>query len=328
MTEIIDYADLVHVCPDEAKCTVDEATGQGECKLDPPPPGTDAWHEIVTASKVAGIMGLSPWESPMSLWHKMKGTVTREDDINIGAKERGNYLEGGILRWWVDKRPEYDRVVAQWYSEKDGWAGATLDGLATGPDVPTAIVEVKTSSSSDSWGKQGTDQIPDHYLAQVDWQFLMVPDAKVAYVAALLGPRMLFHEYVVQRDDERIARLEWAATVFRWSLSAEEPPPLDDTVATHTTLKALHPLIEKDEDVEVDRDFARRFLGAVADAKAADSAERSARSAMLAEMTHARRALCDGKVVARRQGNKSGVSLVSVGKLENYVDSGVSDSVS
>jgi len=36
-------------------------------------PGSAGWYQFMTASKVAAAMGLSPYESPFSLWHRMAG---------------------------------------------------------------------------------------------------------------------------------------------------------------------------------------------------------------------------------------------------------------
>lgn len=34
---------------------------------DPPAPGTDEWRSILSASKIAAVLGISPWQSPYSL---------------------------------------------------------------------------------------------------------------------------------------------------------------------------------------------------------------------------------------------------------------------
>ena len=36
-------------------------------------PGSASWLRQVTASKVAAILGVSPWHSPLSMWRLMKG---------------------------------------------------------------------------------------------------------------------------------------------------------------------------------------------------------------------------------------------------------------
>ena len=34
------------------------------------PPGSDEWRKYMTASKIAAVMGHSPYESRFSLWHR------------------------------------------------------------------------------------------------------------------------------------------------------------------------------------------------------------------------------------------------------------------
>ena len=92
----------------------------------PPAPGTEEWMRLVTASKVAAITGNSPWQSPFSLWHRMKGNIGDRGG-NEGAKERGQFLEQGVLDWWAFKHPEYTEIVPQHYAMLGEWAAATLD---------------------------------------------------------------------------------------------------------------------------------------------------------------------------------------------------------
>ena len=58
-------------------------------------PGSDRWNSLVTASKVSAILGLSPYESPRSLWHKMRGDIPAQPQTR--AQARGTHLEAGIL---------------------------------------------------------------------------------------------------------------------------------------------------------------------------------------------------------------------------------------
>ena len=39
-------------------------------------PGSPDWQTRMTASKVAAVLGLSPWESRFSLWHRMSGLIS------------------------------------------------------------------------------------------------------------------------------------------------------------------------------------------------------------------------------------------------------------
>ncbi len=286
-----------------------------------PAPGSAEWLKLVTASKVAAILGVSPWESPRSIWHKMRGDVV-EPQRESSVMSRGHYLESGVLAWWRDRHPEFIIVDPQRYVTRDDlpWAAATLDGLAWryDPDddaqdqmpIETVIVEVKTSSKSDEWGQPGTDEIPTHILTQVYFQLAMTPQAVRAYVA-VLGPFLEFAEYVVERDEAIQTDLIARCAAFYASLSSDTPPDLDDSLATFETLKALHPDIDKGARAEIPPEVAAEYVAAVTDAKAAAAREVGAKSALLDAMGDAQYATTNGVRVARRQPNRFGVSLIA-----------------
>lgn len=287
-----------------------------------PAPGTREWQKLVTASKVAGIVGLSPWESPRSVWHTLRGEVPSDDGRNAGAKARGHYLEDGILRWWRDQHPEFPRVLPQHYETLGDWAAATPD-LACWEwpncDVPQVVVDAKTSRDDSEWGRPGTDEVPAYYLAQLQWQ-MHVTGARRAYIA-LLTTFLDLREYVVDYDAVTAAGLERIARAF-WE-STQDPdaaPPLDDTVATFDTMRRLHTGISKDTAVELDATTARAFVTATTGLKDAQAADRHARSQVLEAMGDARLATYQGVTIARRQPNGNGISLVAVAKTLPQTD--------
>ena len=284
--------------------------------MNAPTPGSPEWLRLVTASKVAAIIGVSPYDSPRSMWHKMRGDVT-DDRPESAAMSRGNYLEAGVLDWWEGRHEEYrtTEVRRQFYATRPDlpWAAATLDGLGVDPFGEVSVVEVKTTSRMDDWGTPGTDEIPTHYLTQVYWQLAMVPEATRAYVA-VLGPFLEFAEYVVERDEAIQADLIARCRAFYDSLAGDERPALDDHVATFDVLKRLHPDIDRDAAVDLPDDLAAEYVaatGAVDDAKARATA---AQSRVLDAMQDARLAVAGGVTIARRQPNRYGVSLVRVAK--------------
>ena len=285
--------------------------------MNAPAPGSPEWQRLMTASKVAAVLGLSPWQSPRSLWHQMRGELPRDEGNN--ATRRGQYLESGVLAWFAD-RHDADLEWAKWEEQayrvhpENPWAAATLDALGEDEHGNVAAVEIKTAASSDDWGQPGTDEIPAYYAAQVMWQ-MWVAGADIAYVAVLFGrPRLDFAEYVVQRDDALIAAIVDKCRTFYDSLTSDVPPPLDDTVATYDAVRRLHPDIDRDTSVELTEDEARAFTLSKSQLDLWDAQHRAAKSVVLDRMGRAQKATHAGQVVARRQPNKYGVSLVAVAK--------------
>jgi putative phage-type endonuclease len=272
----------------------------------------------MTASKAAAVLGLSPWQSPYSLWREMRGDVPLEDISGRPAVIRGHLLEAACLEWWLSQHePEgWIENTRQPWMTVDGldWAAATPDMLASrrvdGPE--TLIVEAKTAARTDGWGQPGTDEIPPAYLVQCYWQLAMVPRAKEVRVA-VLGPWLEFAEYVVKRNDEDIADLVDICHEFYLSLSADEPPELGDSLSTWKTLKALHPDIEAGEAVTVPRRLGQRWHAAKRAVKTAEARQRRYANQLLDRMGRAQYAITpDGSRVARRQPSRAGVSLVAV----------------
>ncbi|MFC8733138.1 YqaJ viral recombinase family protein [Luteimicrobium sp. NPDC057192] len=285
-----------------------------------PAPGTAEWQRLVTASKVAAIVGLSPWDSPRSVWHLLRGEIPSDDGRNMAAKSRGQYLENGILDWWVDQHLGVDLhtaavVTRQYYATRDDlpWAAATPDLATRLRDVGLVVVDAKTARDDDEWGTPGTDEVPAYYAAQLQWS-MHLAGARRGYIA-LLTSRLDLREYVLDYDEVTARTLESICRAF-WE-STKDPdgaPPIDDTVATFQTLKRLHPDIDRDAAVELDEEVAREFVAATTGLKAAEAADRLARSTVLGLMGDARLATYDGVTICRRQPNAYGISLVPVAK--------------
>lgn len=283
-------------------------------------PENPEWHELrrtgITASEIAAVMGISPWESPFSCyWRKTNGWATEKTEIMAA----GHRLEPAIADWWASLHPYYVVCPAGLYASDDRpYQLATPDRLICDPqmhdnpfpDEPDyeydhftdaahiALLECKwVAYSWDGWGEPGTDDIPVYYRAQCLWQADVLGVDEV-HVAAL-GPGG-FRAYVVHRDEDDLALMRKAGAEFHRRLTDGDPPDLDSHAATLTTLKRLYPAVGEG-DVDVAVDLAERYRQANADKKAAK--ERIARCeaeirAALGGDHH--RAMCNGKLVASR----------------------------
>lgn len=273
-----------------------------------PAPGTPEWAAKVTASKVAAILGLSPFDSQYSIWQLMAGNIPPATETR--PMKRGNMLENAVLDWWLEEHPDMTEVARQKWYPLEEWAGATPDMDVTGPTGDLEGVDAKTIGRDDEWA----DEPPVHYLASSMFQMACAPEMKRVHLAVLFGKPFDLRTYTIERDDDLIAQILAQARAFYDSLGMDMPPDLDDTVATYDAVKALHPDIDPDLDVEIPRDLAHEYVTAALAFKDAETAERSAKTRLLDAMGRARVATCDGAKVARRQPNRSGVSLVRVAK--------------
>jgi predicted phage-related endonuclease len=283
-------------------------------------PGSAEWNRVVSASKVAAILGVSKWDSQRSIWHKMRNEVPPQPQTSVMS--RGHFLEPAILRWWRSQHPEMEWVERHQTFKLGDWAAATPDavGWPDAPDVPPVLVEAKSANSLDEWGAPGTDAIPTEYLTQCYWSlhlahkaYPQTPPIITCYVP-IIGPFLEFAEYVVTYDPAIGADLEARCRAFYDSLTADEPPPLDDSLATYEVLRAMHPDIDRAGVVELSPQDAYDYVTACNDLAVADQRARGIKSLLLDAMGTARLAKCDGQTIARRQPTKGAVSLRQVAK--------------
>lgn len=267
-------------------------------------PGSPEWLQKITASKVAAVLGLSPFESPRSLWDLMKGRRPADDPSD--EMLRGQFLEAGILNWFFARHPELGRMGSEQTVTRGDlpWAAATPDDIATHPDGTRVPVEAKTDARGDGWGTPGTDEIPLYYLTQCMWTMHIGGWDRIH--VACLGPFMELAEYEVAYDADLARDIEGRCLAFYRSLQASEPPPLDGHTATYESLRSVHPDIDPDAEVLIDPAAARELVTAKQVEAEAKTRHTLAKSVVLEAMGAARRAVCAGQVIAQRQPTSSG----------------------
>jgi len=280
--------------------------------IEPLEPGSEPWLRVMSASKVAAMLGLSPCESRFSLWHRMAGLIPAEPESDVTA--RGHYLEPGICAWLADQHPDWQILPGGcWQHAEDARFTAAPDRRAH-IDGETRGVEVKTAADGDEWGQPGTDEIPVGYRAQVMWQ-MDVLGTRVTHVA-VLGAFLSFAEYVVHYDATEAAFLRDEAAAFLASLpngAAPERPDIDSHGATYQAVRALHPDIEP-VDVEITPEVAEPYCRARHALQSAESAEALARSLLADQLGNARRARYAGHTIATRQVRGGGTPYVVAGR--------------
>jgi putative phage-type endonuclease len=286
-------------------------------------PDNDEWHRLrqagITASEIAAVMGISPWESPFSLyWRKANGWVCDDNDI----MSTGRHLEDAIADWWMAECDPLENLVAAragLYAHPDRpYQLATPDRLLGLREIcgscdaglpmscfcnivskPIALLECKwVAYSWDGWGEPGTDDIPVQYRAQCLWQ-LDVLGVDEVHVAAL-GPGGFRAYGPIVRDDNDLDVMRDAGAEFARRLAEQDPPDLDAHTATLTTLKRLHPSVGEGA-VEVPYELVKDYFFARITRKDAEEriAECEAQIRAALGSTYAR-ATHDGKLVASR----------------------------
>lgn len=272
-------------------------------------PGSDVWLQHMSASKVAAVLGLSPYESRFSLWHRMANLIPSEPD-NPQLK-RGHYLEPGVCAWFADQHPDWSIYPAgSWRHAQHERYTAAPDRLAALPSGEVRGVEVKTAADTDEWGQAGTDEIPVGVRAQVMWQMDVV-GTRVTHVA-VLSAYLDLREYVVTYDADEAAFIREQCQEFLDSLPTgprPQRPDIDQHDATYEAIRQLHPDIE-DRKAEIESDVALRYLAAVSAATAATAELTQAKALLLDQMANARRAVyLDRQIAIRKPARGGSVAL-------------------
>jgi putative phage-type endonuclease len=282
-------------------------------------PGSPQWDEAraglcITATEIAAVMGLSPWQSPFSLWHKKAGQATPPFEMTP-AIEWGNRLEDAVAQKWLDEHQNTTEAAqaGTWRHRDREWQRATPDrifvpltGWEIEPGELPRLLEVKTSPFGDGWGPAGTNEIPLHYQCQIQWQ-LDTLGLEVCHVAVLISG-WDYREYTVEYDETDAKVMRDAAEAFLDTVRRGERPPIDGANATYQTLRA-QPHGREDVDVQIPLDLAVRYDLAQDQAKGAATELTQIRGELLDAIGSGYRAVCGDRRVAYRTVNPDGTTL-------------------
>lgn len=283
-------------------------------------PGSVGWHAArargIGGSEISAVLGLSPFESRFSLWHRKGGAIGPVELTDV--MEWGTRLEGAVIRKWADEHPEHNVLHQPGTYARDDWMIANPDAivsLAGHSSIDEEVLEVKTSPFGDGWGDAGTDDVPVHVRIQTLW-YLGVLGLQVGHIAVLIGGHD-YREYRIEFDADEFQLLADAGAEFMASLERNERPDIDERSATYQAIRELHPDIDP-LDVELTDETALRYLIARDHLKRATANEQHARSLVADEMGTAQRATWfhDGQLwtLASRQARGDGTPFVKVGR--------------
>ncbi|KAA8723021.1 YqaJ viral recombinase family protein [Corynebacterium phocae] len=292
-----------------------------------PRPGSPEWRSMITASKVAPLLGHSRFTSQFSCWHEMAGNVEPpEFDEDLFAW--GHAAELSLAEWWKFKNPG-------WLLNAAGNGGkteiayrntdlpfpnlVTLDRRAlnrkAGPTSPDRfwIVECKTAQTLDSWGYPGEDNaVPLDYYEQVLFQMGVSGIHQASVV--VLGPHGFPEIHDVDWSPERFDIMVEKLAEMYDSLEKGIPPELDNSVSSYETLRGLHPEIDREKSVTVPLQQGVAWLDSITGEDEAKAVARQAKIEIAEIMEDARLLLVGDVKLADRRARKGGTPYVQVNK--------------
>lgn len=217
-----------------------------------------AWRRTgIGASDVAGVLGLSSWSSPWSVWADKVGLLPDDDDLpDDDPREFGRRAEAMLGPWFEDATGLHIQAEQEWATHPEHpWMLATPDGTvfewrgdaATTLDYrePLGGLEIKTD-----FGRPWSE-VPEHYQTQGQWQ-MAVKGWERVWFAVLHGRR--FRVYELERDNADIEfMIERVGSFWRDHVLTGEPPPLDGHDATLRALAAIYPTHVDKSSVGIDQ---------------------------------------------------------------------------
>lgn len=264
-------------------------------------PGSPEWEEArgglcVTATEIAAVMGLSPWQSRFSLWHKKAGLPSPPFE-KTPAMEWGVRLEPVVAAKYDELHPELTlHETGTWRHTEREWQRATPDRIAD-----DRLVEVKTSPTGDGW----ENGVPVYYQCQALWQMDTLGYRRTDF--ALLVSGHDYREYTLEYDPEDAELMRKAAVDFLDDVRRGNRPPIDDSDATYQTIRR-QPAGREDVDVEIPFGTVIRWDNARQAQQAADAEMTGARSEVLDLIGDGYRAVCEGRRIAYRTVREDGTT--------------------
>lgn len=267
--------------------------------------GTQEWLNYrkshVTATDIAPIMGVSPWDKT--------GYTLFFDKTEVGEvtpttpneyMEWGTLLEPVIIDKLVRELGLVNLVRGRCY--EDGWRMASLDGEADTVDGEHIIIEAKTTSSYDEWvDDNGNECVPLHYKLQAMWQMVVTGYRKVVFTVLMYGHKW-WHR-VVEWDEEVANDIITSAAYFHECVERDEVPafiPQKYSVAAEAERKLR--MAKKEEETKstpVAEEVYLELASASESHREAEVRFKNAQNLMLEQMGDCKVAEVNGSVVAK-----------------------------
>lgn len=257
-------------------------------------------QKYLGGSDAAGILGISPWKTPLDVYLDKVQPRRIEDPTKQKYYTRGKRMEPYVIDLLAEE--EGLQIVARgnrYIDNQHRFIAAEIDA-----ETDCGLnVEIKTVSpfKAKEWGEVQTDSIPVYYTAQA-MHGLMVTGRQVCVFGVLIGADD-FRVYRIERDDETIAAIREKEVEFWGRIQRLEPP---EAVAVSDVLR----LFERDSGGSIEADgkvteALIRLRELKASAKALDEQIEAAESAIKLYMQDNSILTLGGKSVATWKTQKS-----------------------
>lgn len=197
----------------------------------------------ITSTRIACLYGVSPYQTPYSLWHEMRGTVTPERP-DSRAMRLGRLYEPIIAAEAASEMNVAVVPMKDYYRhDEEARFGTSLDfAIPSHPDHDgPGLLEVKrVTHTTRGWeiGEDGTGEAPIHIELQVQHQ-MEVTAYNWCYIAAMFpGDRLV----LIYRERDRLVGEQMRAKAREFLSLLEAPSP--DYGRDLSTIAALNQYAE------------------------------------------------------------------------------------
>ena len=255
-------------------------------------------RKTIGGSDAAGIVGLSRWASPFSVWADKTGRAAEKEDTE--AMRQGRDLEDYVARRWMEETGKrVYRLPAMLYHPKYPFAHADVDRMVMGEN---AGLECKTTFSLDLKQFNGVE-FPVQYYAQCV-HYLAVTGADRWYLAVLAYGRGFF-TFTLERNQAEIDALMAAEADFWKLVEQDTPPDADGSEATSAALREIFPISEQTTADLFGRDTVlREYMRLKEDKKALDTRIGEIENTIKADMGEAESGLCGSFHISWKSQNR------------------------
>lgn len=200
-------------------------------------------------SDLAGLLGLSPWATPLSIYARVVAALEGryKPDVANAPQARGNIMERAVLEVYARNTGAQLLPGPKLTHPGMSFVRASLDALAERDGVIVADAKTISASERHHFGEEGTDQVRQDILFQMVLYIgigtrtghVTRPVADVPVLGLNGADPVVF---TVSYDAELFSMLEAALERF-WvdHVLPRRPPPVTDPLRDADAVGALYP---------------------------------------------------------------------------------------
>lgn len=266
--------------------------------------GSPEWHaqraEVIGASDVPIILGLSSYKSAYTLWHEKAGLIVPAPaDPGLQRKrDYGHYMEPFVTDLFRAEHPDLAIYpTGSWRHRERTWQGCNPDRLVMpdGETEATTLAQIKTANFATDW----ESEVPAGYVAQVRWE-LDTFGFDRGYLIVYFNVSGDYREFEIKAEPFEADAVRSRVRAFAESITAGEPPEIDDSPDTYATIRRLNPSLDRGKEAIIPEDIALEYIRANQHYRYAEGNLNKWRGHMLAHMGTAQFAVHNGKRIASR----------------------------